>query len=114
MKKLERCEGDKAALYTECLSHMANVADDSSFYPYTMEWIEGINRGGLFVINDATFMFFKAVQIKTQETLPKHLAKSSNVNKATLIKTIIEDDDVQFHCCMIVKMGMMQMNFCRL
>ena len=70
----------------ECLSHMANSGDDSTYYDYTKKWIESVNRGGLFLVNDITLSFFKSVEIKIQELLPNHL--SSSGEKKFLIDTI--------------------------
>ena len=80
-----------------------NNGDDSSFYQYTLEWTESLSRGGLFLISDSTFMFFKAVEVKTQELLPEHLSRSSHAhaNKDTLIKAITDDDNVQFYWCIL-------------
>ena len=58
-KRFEKRNGEKASQFMECLSHMANFGDDSSYYDYTKKWIESVNRGGLFLLNDITLSFFK-------------------------------------------------------
>ena len=52
-----------------------------------------IDRGGLFYINDATLIFFRAVEIRTQELLPDFLVSSKE--KETLVRAIMDDEDVQ-------------------
>lgn len=57
-KKLAERSDSKAAEFMECLSQMANSSTNTSFYKYTLEWMTSIDRGGLFYINDNTFIFF--------------------------------------------------------
>ena len=95
-------KGEKAAQFVECLTNMGSSGDDTSFYQYTREWISNIDRGGLFHISDDTFCFFKAVEIKTQECLPDHLrSQSSDKSKDSLLKAVIDDEDVQCYWNMI-------------
>ncbi len=96
LKKYQKKESDNAVHFVECLSNMASLGEESSFYDYTLEWISSVDRGGLFSVNNSTFSFFKAIEIKTQELLPQHLAA-----KHDLIKSIEEDDEVQFWWSML-------------
>lgn len=75
---------------------MAVEGDESSYYKYTQEWIRSIGRGGLFHVNDATFLFFCAVEIQTQHHLPSHLRQSTDhlKSKESLIQAISSDKDV--------------------
>jgi hypothetical protein len=57
--------------------------------------LETVDRGGLLHVNDPTFMFFRALEIRTQKVLPKHLAINQN-SKEDLIKAVIDDEDVGF------------------
>ena len=98
-KRFEKRNGEKASQFMECLSHMANSGDDSTYYDYTKKWIESVNRGGLFLVNDITLSFFKSVELKIQELLPNHL--SSSGEKKFLIDTILSDPEVQFNWCML-------------
>ena len=86
-KRFKKRTGEKASQFMECLSHMANSGDDSTYYDYdTKKWIEIVNRGGLFLVNDITLSFFKSEEIKILELLPNHL--SSSGEKKFLIDTI--------------------------
>ena len=40
--------GNKAAEFVECIDHMHVVGPASSFLDYTREWVDKVNRGGLF------------------------------------------------------------------
>lgn len=78
---------------------MAVVGDDESYYAYTKEWTSKANRGGLFEVNDTCFLFFCSVELKTQRHLPQLLSQQST--KEAVMKSIEEDDDGQFHWCML-------------
>lgn len=95
LKKIEKMAGRRAREYRECLSHMANTGDDTSFYGYTLQWITSVNRGGLFVVNETSYHFFKSLEVKTQELLPQHLTGTASTSKDDLIKRIVDDDSVQ-------------------
>lgn len=96
LKKFRKQDSTKAAKFVECLLHMAVEGDESSYYKYTQEWIRSIDRGGLFHVNDATFLFFCAVEIQTQHHLPSHLRQSTDHRKSkeSLIQAISSDKDV--------------------
>jgi hypothetical protein len=97
-EKLEKLSTEKAAQFVECLSHVAvgGESEESSFYDYTSEWVTAVDRGGLFRVSDCTLLF-KAFEMKTKECLPQHLKSSAPTSKESLVTTIIEDSDVQFH-----------------
>lgn len=99
LKTLKKRDDMKSAQFRECLSHMANVGNDSSFYAYTTEWIKSVDRGGLFHVNDTTYILFKAIELKTKEVLPEHLL-SRSAKKEDLVTKIVGDADVQQHWCM--------------
>ena len=70
------------------------------YYAYTREWVQAVDRGGLFHINDPTF-FFQSVEMATQALLPKHLRNSSSNRKDSLQQKITKDEDVQFYWSMV-------------
>ena len=95
-KKFKKQNGEKASQFMECLTRMSVMGDDSSFYNYTKQWVKSVNRGGLFLVGDSTFSFFKSM---VQKLLPDHLSKSGD--KKSLINTIVSDSDVEFNWCML-------------
>ena len=102
LKKYKKTKGCNSVHFVECLLHMASSGEESSFIEYTRDWIKKVDRGGLFHVNDNTFNFFKSVETKTQELLPKHLGtKADGPNKSDLIRMITEDDDVEFWWSML-------------
>lgn len=55
LKKYKKVQGEAAAQFVECLGGMGSVGNDSSFLKYTAEWLESIDRGGLFHCSDGAF-----------------------------------------------------------
>ena len=59
MKKYKKINNIKAAQFVDCLSHMAlsssNEDEESSYYEYMKTWIDIVNRGGLFCVNEKFF-----------------------------------------------------------
>ena len=101
MKKYKKINNRKAAQFVDCLSHMALSSSDedeeSSYYEYTKTWIDIVNRGGLFCVNDKTF---QTVELKTQSVLPQHL-KNLSASKEELYSQIVDDEDVKFQWSMM-------------
>ena len=54
---------------------------NDNFLDYTKEWIDKVNRGGLFPLNDSTYLFFVTVEKEVRLILPGHMH-----GKATLVK----------------------------
>ena len=100
MRQYEKKEDEKATQFVECLSNMAVVGVESTFYEYTKEWIAAIDRGGLFHINDSAYHLFRAIEEKTRQILPLHLANPLNSRDA-LLEEIKESEDVLFYWSML-------------
>ena len=64
LKKYEKGSSDMAVSAVECLSAMAINGEESSLLEYTTQWTALVNRGGLFEINDATYMLFRDIEMK--------------------------------------------------
>ena len=100
MRQYEKKEDEKAMQFVECLSNMAVVGVESTFYEYTKEWIAAIDRGGLFHINDSAYHLFRAIEEKTRQILPRHLANPLNSRDA-LLEEIKGNEDVLFYWSML-------------
>ena len=70
---------------------------------YTRRWLEQVNRGGLFPLNDSTFTFFAAVEKQVRSRLPKHAIKPSSKEKfkTAVIDGVVQDEDVQFYWALV-------------
>ena len=83
---------------------MAVVCEDSDtdLLAYTRLWIERVNRGSLFPLNDETFQFFVQLERIVRVLLPKHIVKpESNKGVQDVITKVLEDEDVQFSWTLI-------------
>ena len=62
MKKYKKINNIRAE---PMASHMALSSSDedeeSSFYEYMKTWIDIVNRGGLFCVNEKTILFFPSI-----------------------------------------------------
>lgn len=99
LRQIKKLEGPKAAQFRECLSNMSRSGEESSFYAYSSEWIDAVNRGGLFVVSDHTFELFRSIEVKTRQVLPLHLAGSAQAcsSKEDLVKLVVNDEMVQLN-----------------
>ena len=102
MKRFEVQTSREAAEYVECLSHMSVGGDITDFPTYAMKWLEQIDRGGLFHVNDKTFSLFRHIESKVRELLPHTLLASAmpaseSLSKEALLFQVVEDEDVQSH-----------------
>ena len=95
MKQLKNVKGAKAAQFRECLSQMSRTGEDKSFLDYTREWMESLDRGGLFDVSDDTFELVKAIEVKTRKVLPQYLAGSAHSSKKELLELVVCDEMVQ-------------------
>lgn len=100
IRKYSRIDSEKAAQFIECLTSMGKIVHDTASLKFTSEWIRSIDRGGLLHVNDSAFQFFRAIEIRIQWSLPQHLINTTS-NKDSLIKAVMDDEDIQFHWCMI-------------
>ncbi len=106
IRRFSKQQGDKAALFVECLSHMAIAGPESSFLEYTREWMKIVNRGGLFEVNDGAYHLFVSIELALCDKLKEHLQKCATAmsdlsdGKSSLIESVATDSDVQFHWSM--------------
>ena len=74
--KYEKKTDDISHQFLSCIEKLT-MADDSSdedVLSYTRRWFCTVDRGGLFPINDAAFLFFVGIE-KVQSTLPEYMSK---------------------------------------
>ena len=103
LRKFKRTQGNKAASFVECLSHMAIEGPEESLLKYTQEWIKKLDRGGLFQVNDGCYHLFAAIEIALGDKLKLHLQSSTTqytTAKSSLIHSVACDEDVQFYWAM--------------
>lgn len=72
----------------------------SDFFEYTKEWIDRVNRGGLFPLNDITYQFFIVIEQEVQVILPDHVlrtSKSKDDIQLHVIDKIVNNEDIQWY-----------------
>ena len=70
---------------------------ESDLLGYTKSWIEKVNRGGLFPLNDETFYLFIEIEKKVNLLLPQHIIGSNSCkNIGTLLDEILRNKEIQF------------------
>lgn len=62
--------GKKFEEFIQCLRDMAVESECSNVFEYTKEWMDKVNRGGLFPLNDITYQLFIAIEKEVQVILP--------------------------------------------
>jgi len=94
--------GKKAASFVECIDCMHAVGPSSSLLEYTREWVDKVDRGGLFDVSDEAFRLFVAIEMAMQERLATHLQSlSPRDSKAKIVDHVVGDCDVQFYWSML-------------
>ena len=83
--------------YTTCLSEMAVDGEGSDVLSYTRKWMEMVNCGGLFPINDNSFHLFIEIEKCVRIYLPEHLKKSKSGNYSFKDSVHNKNENVQFY-----------------
>ena len=101
LKRYEKRSDRKCDEFIECLGEMAVQSESAiDILDYTKEWIDKVNRGGLFPLNDITPLFFLSVEVEVCRILPTHMAnppKTNDAFKKDVIERIVQNGAVQFH-----------------
>ncbi len=63
--------GEKFDQFEMCLGEMCVMGEPTDFTQCTTEWIDKVNRGGLFPLNDESFRFFGTVEGVVRTVLPR-------------------------------------------
>ena len=74
-QRFVKMPGKKAAQFVECLGNMHSKGPTSSLLDYTKEWMEKVNRGGLFDISDKVYRLFVSIELVMRSKLMEHLKK---------------------------------------
>ena len=69
LKKHKKGSSVEAMQFVECLTSMALNGEENDLMEYTRNWTCLVNQGGLFEINDTTYLLFTEIELN----LCKHL-----------------------------------------
>lgn len=81
-----------------------NLCEDSNssdtFLAYTKSWIDKLDHGGLFPVNDMTYSLFEVIEIELRKYYSINQIKVlPPIQEITIL--IIESEDVQFYWCLL-------------
>ena len=100
LKKYETRCGEMYSEYVQCLGDMAIEGEGDDVLTYTRKWLDQVNRGGLFPLNNNSFSFFVEVEKIVRVLLPKYVIHNDN-DKVTFKKSVLDkitkNDHVQFY-----------------
>ena len=99
-QRYEKLDTDEAAEIVECLSQMAVEGPGTSFYDYTRDWTKKVNRGGLFEVNESTFLLFCSIESKFRQVLNDTLAKRGGGRCREIILSELAADEDMFYWSM--------------
>ena len=98
-KKLERSSNPHKEEFIVCLWSMCE--DDTTcddFLSYTKTWISRVDRGGIFPVNNTSYLLFKQLEIEVQKNYNyKKLARSQIPTHNEMVEFITASKDVQFY-----------------
>lgn len=102
-KRFLKEHGDKAARFVVCLDCFHADGPSSSLLNYTKEWVQRVNRGGLFDVSDDAFRLLSAIEIVMRKKLTDHLKSRSGSSdgKSSIIEYVTSNPDVQFYWSII-------------
>ena len=100
-KKLERSANPHKEEFIVCLWSMCE--DDTTcddFLSYTKTWINRVDRGGLFPVNNTAYLLFKQLEIEIQKNY-NYKKLMTSLPTREIVKFITESKDVQFYWYLI-------------
>ena len=96
--------GDRAAEFVDCIDSMNVKGVASSCLDYTREWVDKVNRGGLFCVGDDAYNLFVSIEIAMQSALINHIRSSykmsveeSHSKKEMIVEAVMKEEEVQHY-----------------
>ncbi len=98
MSKLWYKKDNKSRQYARSLESMSVPSDciPSTLLNYTKYWLGKVNRGGLFTVNDETFMLFVSIEKSVQALLPTHMVTQTS-KLSNLVNKVVQNCNVQLY-----------------
>ena len=85
----------------ECVDELTDDSSEDGDH-FSSEWTKVASRGGLLYIKDTVYFVFQAMEMVVRQYFLKERAdKLGPGTRDILIKNIMEDEDVNFHWCMV-------------
>ena len=104
MRKFKKRYEDKGPVnVVQCLLSMEEGSEmdddtdaDYSYEDYTKIWVNLVDRGGLFKVNDGTYSFFLELELSMYPCLRESLESRISCQKDGVLRHILDDEDVLF------------------
>ena len=106
LRSLKSSKADVTAAMIKTLRNLCDnetqVAEDKDFEEFVMRCMHEVNRGGLKILKNEAFDFFKLVEISVYY----HITQSSstgqvNPDPESIVQHLLQDVDLQFLWCML-------------
>lgn len=91
LRKYEKQGSAKAAMFVEVLSQMKVNGREADFTAYATEWIQEVNRGGLFEVSDSAYELFRMLELLIRDGVPNLV-----LSKEVMLERVSSSDDIQF------------------
>ena len=75
-------------------------SDSEEFEDFVKKWMHTVDRGGLFILKDEAFHFFKLLELLVYSYISQQ-SSMGQVHPDSIVKCVIEDIDLQFQWCML-------------
>ena len=101
LKGYEKRCGEK---FDQCLSDMAVASEHDDYLQYTREWIDKVNRGGLFPLNCGAYTLFIEIEKEVRATLAAYMGKPAESRESFrehVIDKIAQNEEVKWKWTMI-------------
>ena len=66
-----------------------------TYQQFTKQWVEKVNRGGLFLISDSIYELFQSMETVLRQYLPQLSSTKHGINVEEVIDFILQDNEVQ-------------------
>ncbi|XP_062508481.1 uncharacterized protein LOC134184753 [Corticium candelabrum] len=99
-KKLERSSHHQKEEFILCLWGMCeDETDCEDFLAYTRHWVDRVNRGGLFIVSDLSYLLFEQLELNVRKlyNLSELDTSSSLCSRDEVREAVVGSDDVQFY-----------------
>ena len=71
-----------------------STVNGDTYQQFTKQWVEKVNRGGLFLISDSIYELFQSMETVLRQYLPQ-LSTKHGINVEEVIDFILQDNEVQ-------------------
>lgn len=73
--------------------------EESDPLEYTTKWIELVNRGGLYEINDTAYILFREIELKVRKQLLVAFdgKRDDEDLKISIVNSVASDENIQFY-----------------